>query len=143
VARGCVLDGGGAQVPVCAIGHAVEQYGAHAGKDVGVLGDVAIGGKGRQCRGSRIAAVLVDLDERILIGERLLAEQRGVDQTERRGVGADAECEDQNRGQRETPVVCEPAGGVPDVALQVVEGLDGGLRGSRRRPRARGSLSAA
>ena len=59
--------------------------------------------------------MLINVDETVGIGNRLLAEERRVDEAEDGGIGADAEAEDQDGGCRESPIADEPADGVPGV----------------------------
>ena len=69
-----------------------------------------------------VAAVLIDVDEAIGVGERLFTEQHRVHEAEDRGVGADGEAEDQHRRRREPPIAHEPAEPLPRIAHQRVPG---------------------
>ena len=62
--------------------------------------------------------VLIDVDEPIRIGERLRAEKRRIDEAEDRRVGANAETEDDDRSDGETPVAEEASDGVVDVVQE-------------------------
>ncbi len=66
--------------------------------------------------------VLIDVDEAIGVGERLVTEQHRVHEAEDRGVGADGEAEDQHRRRGEAPIAHQAAEAVARVARQRVEG---------------------
>ena len=66
--------------------------------------------------------VLIDVDEAIGVGERLVTEQHRVHDAEDRGVGADGEAEDQHRRRGEAPIAHQAAEAVARVARQRVEG---------------------
>ena len=91
-------------------------------EDVGVLRDLLVGGvRGDDERPAR-AVVLIDVDEAIGVGERLLPEQHRVHDAEDRGVGADGEAEDQHRRRGEAPIAHQAAEPLPRVAHERVPG---------------------
>jgi hypothetical protein len=131
MAGGGVLHRSAAHDAAGAVPHPIEQIGADGGEEVRVAGDIAIGGKGRERRQARIAAVLVDFDQPMPIGKGLTAKERRIDDAERRRVRADSEAEDQDRRNAESPVAPQPARRVPDLTPQVVEGSDSAPPGTR------------
>ena len=104
VRRGRVLDQGASQIAFVLVGHAVRNRCRHrAGEHVGVVRHVQV----RRIRvgilPARVGGALVDIDEAVRIRQGFVAEQRRVDEAEDRGVGADAEAQDQNRRGGEAP----------------------------------------
>jgi hypothetical protein len=82
---------------------------------------------------------IVDVDARCFLpethepirpGKGQRAEQDAVDDAENRGVRADAQCQREQRREREQRRAHEPAGGVPRVAQEL--GHDGRTRQDRR-----------
>ncbi len=101
----------------------VRKAGGHRPrKDVGVFSHVLVGGIRRDDHRSTRTVVLVDVDQTIGLGERLVAEQHRVDETEDRGVGADGDAEDQYCRRGEAPVAHEATERLPRVAHERVPG---------------------
>ena len=91
-------------------------------KDIGVFRDLVVDGiRGDDHRLAR-AIVLVDVDEAIRIGDRLLAEQDRVHEGENRGGGANGEAKDQHRRGGKAPVAHETPDPVARIAHERVPG---------------------
>ena len=123
IARRRVLDDRVADGAIVEIADGVRNTGGHRRrKDVGVLRDLHIGGVRSDDERPAVAAVLIDVDEAIGVGQRLFTEQHRVHEAEDRGVGADGEAEDQHRRRREPPIAHEPAEPLPRIAHERVPG---------------------
>ena len=123
IGRRRVLGGSTANAAFVEIAGGNRDRGGHRRrKDVGVLRHLLVGvirdDDERLARG----IVLIDVDEAIGVGERLVTEQHRVHDAEDRGVGADGEAEDQHRRRGETPIAHQAAEAVARVARQLVDG---------------------
>ena len=116
------LEGRVADSGVVEITRGHRQSGGHRSlEDVAVLRHLEVSGiRGNNERPAR-GIVLVDVDEAIRLGERLLAEQDRVHDAEDGGICADGEPQDQHRCGGEPPVAQHAAEAVAQVTRQRVE----------------------
>ena len=132
-----------------------DERGGRAREDVGVRRHVQVGRVRVPIHAPGVGGVLIDVDETVGIGKRLLAEERRVDEAEDGGIGADAEAENEDGGGREAPVAGEAPDRVAGVAHERVDGarassvpahfldlLDAAERAQRLVPRGLGRQAA-
>ena len=122
IRRGGVFGDRRPQGALVQVVHAAwDERGGRAREDVGVRRHVQVGRVRVAVHAAGVGGVLIDVDETVGIGKRLLAEERRVDEAEDGGIGADAEAENEDGGGREAPVADEAPDGVAGVAHERVD----------------------
>ena len=107
------------------IAQRVRDTGGHRRrKEIGGRRNLQIGRLSCDDKRPAAAVVLIDVDQAIGLGDRLVTEQHRVDETENRGVRPDGETEDQHRRRGEPPIVRQAPETVARVAAERFEGGD-------------------